>query len=168
MRHLILVCIAFAGCNQPNSTITIQPSVSTKTVDPKYQAYKTGVLKFIEEARSVNKAAELLPDHMTFGKRRSQLEEVYTRVPDCPQNNELAASYQSSCKEMLLSMYLNQQLLELLTKFSGTMKPEETRKAHDQLQYHVGIVKLRLDELETAVSSDNKPKEIPIDVARMK
>ena len=68
---------------------------SPEPKNPKLEAFRVGMLRFIAEAHSVARAAELAPSQATYKRKMDQLEEEYSRIPEPPPGTE-------GCDEMLL------------------------------------------------------------------
>lgn len=84
------------GCNKANENeaarapAAVDAAVVERVPDPphvkdaKVLAFKASIGKFVEEARSVVRAADLSPSRDAFARRLEVLTDVYSRIPEPP------------------------------------------------------------------------------------
>lgn len=67
--------------------IEVKPEQPAPMIDSKVKAFRDGMAKFIEEARSLTRAMELGPRLETYRGRVEKLQEAYSRVPEPPESH---------------------------------------------------------------------------------
>ncbi len=76
------------------------PAKTTTGLSTKELAYRDGVLKFVEESRSVLRLLDLIPSEAAYKKRMEKLQEDFIRIPDPPESMK-------ELHEMVKSIFLS-------------------------------------------------------------
>jgi hypothetical protein len=111
--------------------------------------------KFIEEAKSLTRAMELLPDRASYKKRIDSLEDVYSRIPEPP---PIYKSHHKAARQIAADFGVGE--LHLMLKDDALRADNEAGAKQSIRELRDLGAKLRadIDELERAMKDERIPK----------
>jgi hypothetical protein len=190
---VVATCFALTptGCNKPGTDASSTPpsQQGDKTADPgrvsqpkavqrdpepvqpkdtKAAEFQAGVKKFIEEARSLTRAMELLPDRASYKKRIDSIEEVYSRIPEPPPGNEALGMCYKAARQITVNFKGGDLYLKFIDDFLRLGSKEGADKSVKQFRELGSKQKADLDELESALKEGRVPKVELSDVIKGK
>lgn len=175
--------LSLAGCKPAGDGGGVPPSRSgeapsnferertleqVKPKDAKVAEFQAGVKKFIEEARSLTRAMELLPDRASYMKRIESLQEAYSRIPDPPAANETLSMTYKAARQITVNFKVGDLYRKLIDDYLRLNSEEGAEKSVKQFREFGNRQRADLEELEAAINEGRVPKIELSDVTKGK
>ena len=163
MRRLLICALLVGGCkDSPNAahptntttpppatvpTTVIQPSTQlAKSPDRKTVEFVAKTRAFVEEARSAIKLIDLAPSLAEFQKKRAQVNDALTRIPD-PPSAELGG-IPALAKKISVSLEVSATFLKLAGDFLRLKSEANFKASADDAKKAAAEAKSFVDEIE--------------------
>jgi hypothetical protein len=152
---------------QPKPAMTRQPAngvaverkpAPTQPKDAKVVAFQAGIERFVEEARSVVRAMDLIPDVAAYKRRVEAVEEAYSRIPDPPAGNTALDICHKAARQITVDFGVGSLQLEFVNDFLRLGSKEHAESSIQSFRKLASQQKARLAELEAAVTEIRAPK----------
>jgi len=120
--------------------------------------FRTHFKKFIDEARSLTRTMDLLPDRAAYKNRVNSVEEAYSRIPDPPSGNEALAMCCKSARQISANFQVGDVYLGYTNDFLHLGSRDGADKSLKHFHDLGKQQRVDLDELEAAVKDGRVPK----------
>jgi hypothetical protein len=156
-----LFALGLAGCKGGRS----EP---VQAMDTKAAEFQANMKKFIEEARSLTRAMEKLPDRATYKKGTEAVKDAFSRISDPPAGNEALANCYVVARQISVDFEEGSTYLELIDDFRGLNSKEDADKTTKLFRELESQQKAHLNELEAALGEGRVAKIYDKDVIKVK
>jgi hypothetical protein len=134
--------------------------------DPKFVEFQAGMKRFIDEATSLTRAMELLPDRALYRSRTAGVQDAYSRIPDPPGRDEKLAMCHKAARQITVDFEVGDLQLHLINEFLRLGSTANAEKSAQQFRELASSQKAKLRELEAAVNERRVPRIELSDVIR--
>lgn len=131
---------------------------AAKPVDPRIAEFRDGMKKFIEEARSLARTMDLVPEQSSYNRRIESVQDVYSRIPDPPAGSEPFAMCHKAARQITTNFELGTMYLEIVSRYLRINSQEGADENVKNFRDLGKRQKTALDELEAAVNEGRVPK----------
>lgn len=135
-----------------------KPPEPAEPVNPRIAEFREAMKKFIEEARSLSRTMDLVPEQASYNRRIESVQDAYSRIPDPPADNEPFALCYKAARQITTNFELGTMYLEIVARYLRINSQEGADENVKNFRDLGKRQKIDLDELEAAVNDGRVPK----------